>query len=225
VELWGTKLAEYGDVGISRFQVAAIAKARSLSPRFQKFPAVNQLTVRCAIPPRGNQGGSLPGMCATIAEPFGKPVRCVAFSEAWRPRPGSTLSTDGWVVTFDRDGHVQSTWMTTHPPQTWAGGMNVVREPTCQPKVFTPHPPAGKRHLTYAYELPIDPSHENGQWSTFVRLRPITVGYRIRGIFPGEWVVVAVKPLPQDGQQAAIRGWLGKRNPIWYGRLVLRPAD
>lgn len=81
------------------------------------------------------------------------------------------------------------------------------------------------KHNAYAYELPIDPSHpENGQWSTFVRMSPVTVGYRVRGIFPREWVVVAVKPLPQDGEQAAVRGWRGRRNPIWHGRLVLRLA-
>lgn len=81
------------------------------------------------------------------------------------------------------------------------------------------------RHNAYAYELPIDPNHpESGQWSTFVRMRPVTVGYRIRGIFPRVWVVAAVKPLPQDGQQAAIRGWREKKNPIWHGRLVLRRA-
>lgn len=121
VELWGSKLADGGDLGISRFQVAAIAKARSLSPRFQRFPAVNQLTVRCAIPPPETQGGTLPGMCATIALPFGKSVQCVAFSEAWRPSAASKLHTHGWVVTFSRDGQVESTQPTAHPPQPWSG--------------------------------------------------------------------------------------------------------
>jgi hypothetical protein len=81
--------------------------------------------------------------------------------------------------------------------------------------------------VAYAYELPIDPNHpENGQWSTFVRMHPVTAGDRIpSGIFPGEWVVAAVKPLPQDRQQAAIRGWRRENNPIWHGRLVLRRAD
>lgn len=120
VELWGSKLADGGDIGISRFQVAAIAKARSLSPRFQKFPPVNQLNVRCAIAPARAQGPTQSGMCATIAEPFGKPVRCVAFSEAWRARPASKLSTRGWVVTFSRGGQVQSTYSTAYPPQPWA---------------------------------------------------------------------------------------------------------
>jgi hypothetical protein len=76
-----------------------------------------------------------------------------------------------------------------------------------------------------AYELPIDPNHpEKAQWSTLVRTHPVTVGSRIRGIFPHVWVVVAVKPLPQDGQEAAVRGWRGKQNPVWHGRLVLRPV-
>jgi hypothetical protein len=121
VRLYGTKLADGGDLGISRFQVAAIAKARSLSPRFQRFPAVNQLTVRCAIPAPETQGGTLPGMCATTALPFGTSVQCVAFSEAWRPNAASKLSTRGWVVTFGRDGHVESTQAIADPPQPWSG--------------------------------------------------------------------------------------------------------
>ncbi len=79
------------------------------------------------------------------------------------------------------------------------------------------------RAAAYAYELPIDPNNPNrGQWSTLVRTHPVRVGYRLRGIFPRVWVVVAVRPLPQDGQAAAVRGWRGKKNPIWHGRLVLR---
>lgn len=77
----------------------------------------------------------------------------------------------------------------------------------------------------YAYELPIDPSHpERGQWSTLVRHHPVTVGSRLHGLFPRDWIVVAVDPLPQDGQQAAVRGWRGRTNPVWRGRLVLRRA-
>lgn len=121
VELWGTKLADYGDIGISRFQVAAIAEARSLSPRFQKFPSVNQLTVRCAIPPPETHRGTLPGMCATMALPFGKSVQCVAFIDAWRPAAESKLSTRGWVVTFSRNGHVESTQAVAHPSVPWNG--------------------------------------------------------------------------------------------------------
>lgn len=120
-ELWGTKLADYGDIGISRFQVAAIAKARSLSPRFQKFPSVNQLTVRCAIPPSETHRATLPGACATVALPFGKPVACVAFIEAWRPTAESKLSTRGWVITFGRNGHVESTRAIVHPSVPWNG--------------------------------------------------------------------------------------------------------
>lgn len=88
------------------------------------------------------------------------------------------------------------------------------------------HPvPTGKQAAAapYAYELAIDPAHpERGQWSTFVRTHPVRVGYVVRGIFPRNWVVVAVKPLPLDGQQAAVRGWRGRTNPVWHGRLVLQ---
>ena len=90
------------------------------------------------------------------------------------------------------------------------------------------HPVVYRRRRTaaYAYELPIDPNHPNsGQWSTLVRTHPVRVGYRLRGIFPRVWVVVAVRPLPQDGQAAAVRGWRARRNPIWHGRLVMRPQS
>lgn len=88
------------------------------------------------------------------------------------------------------------------------------------------HPVRQASQAPYAYQLPIDPGHpENGQWSTLVRMHPVEVGYRLRGIFPREWVVVAVNPLPQDGQPAAVRGWRGKQNPIWHGKLVLLLSD
>jgi hypothetical protein len=124
VTLGATTHADMGDQGISRWQVAAIARARATSPRFGTFPSVNQLTVRCTIPnPNlGPQGDTLPGaMCATLALPFGEPVRCVVFSEAWRPSAASRLQTRGWIVAFSRDGRVQSTRATAHPPQPWSG--------------------------------------------------------------------------------------------------------
>jgi hypothetical protein len=112
-----TTHADGGDLGISRFQVAAIARARATSPRFQMFPSVNQLAVRCAIPHASPSGGRLSGACLTTALPFGSPVRCVAFSEAWRPSAGSKLRTRGWIVMFNQNGQVQSTRGATHPPQ------------------------------------------------------------------------------------------------------------
>jgi hypothetical protein len=124
VKLWGNKLADYGDIGISRFQVAAIARAKAANPRFRIFPSVNQLTVRCTIsyPNLGPAGDTLPGgMCATMALPFGKPVRCVSFTEAWRASLASKLHARGWIVTFSRDGQIQSTHLTKHPPQPWSG--------------------------------------------------------------------------------------------------------
>jgi hypothetical protein len=120
-----TTHANGGVLGISKWQVAAIARARATSLRFQIFPSVNQLTIRCGIGvphlnPSG-RGGPVRGMCGTTALPFGGPVRCVAFSEAWRPSATSKLRTRGWVVTFSRDGHVQSTRPAAHPPQHWSG--------------------------------------------------------------------------------------------------------
>lgn len=122
--LGATDHADMGSTGISKWQVAAIAKARATSPRFKMFPGVNQLTVRCAIPNLsfGAVGSTLPGMCATIANPFGKPVRCVTFTEGWRPTPKSKLHTAAWVVRFSKDGSVQSTSAEAHAPQPWATG-------------------------------------------------------------------------------------------------------
>ena len=116
-----TTHADGGEVGISRFQVAAIARARATSPRFAIFPSVNQLTVRCAVQHASPSGGTLRGMCGTTALPFGEPVRCVAFSEAWRSSAASRLRIRGWVVTFSRDGQVLSTHPAAHPPQRWTG--------------------------------------------------------------------------------------------------------
>ncbi len=122
VRLDATTHVDGGDSEINSSEVAAIAKARATSPRFAKFPIVNQLTVRCAIRNAGPTGRTLPGMCATIAMPFGGGVRCVAFTQGWRPRAGSKLHTAAWVVRFDRDGHVQSTKRDANPPQPWAVG-------------------------------------------------------------------------------------------------------
>jgi len=116
--------ADMGDEGISKWQVAAIAKARA-NPRFWEYPIVNQLTVRCAIPnvPEIGRAKAVPsprGICATFALPFGGPVRCVAFAMGWRPKGGKMYMT-AWVVRFDRNGHVQSTLPAAHPPQRWSG--------------------------------------------------------------------------------------------------------
>jgi len=86
-------------------------------------------------------------------------------------------------------------------------------------------PQQAHQDFAYAYQVPINPSHpENGEWSTLVRMRPVSAGYRLSvGSPQREWVVTAVRSIPQNGQHAAVRGWRGP-NPIWHGRLVLRPA-
>jgi hypothetical protein len=115
--------ADMGDVGISKWQVAAIAKARSEHPQFAIFPSVNQLTVRCKVPNRGlgAVGSKLPGMCNTMALPFGGPVRCVAFITGWRPSAGAKMNTSAWVVSFDGNGHIESTRSVSDPPPPWNG--------------------------------------------------------------------------------------------------------
>jgi hypothetical protein len=136
-----------GDLGISRWQVAAIARARATSPRFSIFPSVNQFTVRCTIPnPNLGAGGdTLPGgMCATVALPFGGPVRCVAFIEAWRPDAVSKLQTHGWTVRFSRYGRVQSTSQTAHPTPPWNG-----HQPNTCSQIYATNTDVvlGKQHL------------------------------------------------------------------------------
>jgi hypothetical protein len=113
--------ADMGDLEISRWQVAAIAKARASNPRFGIFPIVDQLTVRCAIKPPNRPGGTLPGMCNTMALPFEGPIRCVAFITGWRASAGGKMNTAAWVVRFDRNGHIQSTRQVADPPPPWNG--------------------------------------------------------------------------------------------------------
>jgi hypothetical protein len=142
------------------------------------------------------------GKLATVlGDPNERPYLVQAVDEAGTPQ---------FVASFVPGGEGQA-YIRPGLPTAFAGaaaGLSVV-------------PPSA-----YAYQLPIDPWHpDNGKWSTLVRSRPVTVGYRIRGVFSRPWVVAAVESLPQDGQPAAIRGWRGKRNPTWHGKLVLRPAD
>lgn len=113
-----------GDSGISKWQVAAIAKARAMHPQFAIFPSVNQLTVRCKVPNPGfgAVGYKVPGICATMALPFGAPVRCVAFIMGWRPsEAGGKMNTAAWVVSFDGNGHIESTRNVSDPPPPWNG--------------------------------------------------------------------------------------------------------
>ena len=114
-----------GGVGgaISRFQLAAIAKAKAANPQFAMFPSVNQLTVRCRAPNpnMGAVGYKLPGICATVALPFGKPVRCVAFTMGWRQSARAKMNVAAWVVRLDRNGHIQSTREVAHVSPPWNG--------------------------------------------------------------------------------------------------------
>lgn len=140
-------------------------------------------------------------VCNGCSRPFGskaRPPRGKIATEVWSPRTGQTdFGLGNRPVAMSH-----------------LGGPTVIQIS------------GGTQSHAYAYELPIDPNHpERGQWSTLVRTHPVTVGYRLRGIFPREWVVVAVESLPRDGQHAAVRGWRGKKTPVWHGRLVLRLAD
>jgi hypothetical protein len=41
-------------------------------------------------------------------------------------------------------------------------------------------PKQAHQDFAYAYQVHIDPNHpENGQWSTLVRMRPVSAGYRL----------------------------------------------
>jgi hypothetical protein len=97
---------------LSSSQVAAIKRERRASDRFRIFPDFMGIGVRCAIP-RGNlPGGTLHGLCSTIAASVNH-VRRVEFIEGW-----DSMSS-GWVVTLSRDGRVQSIRVTGQPPQLW----------------------------------------------------------------------------------------------------------
>ena len=109
-----------GDWEIDKAALTAIDRAKATSPRFKIFPGVDQVTIRCAIP-GVSPADALPGMCAITVLLPREHVGCVAFSEAWRVSPASRLRTRGWVVRLDRNGHVESTVVTAHPPQPWAG--------------------------------------------------------------------------------------------------------
>jgi hypothetical protein len=97
------------DLGISKWQVAAIAKARATSPRFQMFPSVNQLAVRCPIPHASPSGGTLSGACfrrhsGTLAQAsFLLPERLPAESAASGATTPSRLSSQVGLAGADSE--------------------------------------------------------------------------------------------------------------------------
>jgi hypothetical protein len=116
------------------------------------------------------------------------------------------------------------------------GGVSLVCVAAVSVAVYlrtTPSHPA----RAYAYHSPLNPYHpRHGQWTTLVRRRPVAVGQVVGvavahvstvGVYFGparrRWKVVAIRPAADDGQSAAVRGFMGP-NPVWSGTLVLRPA-
>ena len=103
----------------SASQIAAIARARSARPQFAIFPDFNAEVVRCAIPRGSPPGGTIGGTCVTYALPY-KHVKRVEFIEHWpQSQPTGSRNKAGWIVTFSRDGRVQSIRVTGQPPQLW----------------------------------------------------------------------------------------------------------
>ena len=112
----------------SAAQLAAI-NARSAKPIFGIFPAFTSPAIRCAIP-RGNSSGTIAGACITLfntgAIGSSSHVTSIKFRERWPfvpTRDGHwprNEKTGGWIVTLDRNEHVQSTRVTgALPPQLW----------------------------------------------------------------------------------------------------------
>ena len=94
-------------------QLAAIDHAKSANPLFKIFPDFTNPSIRCAIP-RGRSGKTLAGGCVMHFEKTGANTR-ITFRERWpfvKTRDGHwphDEKTGGWIVTLDRNEHVQST--------------------------------------------------------------------------------------------------------------------
>ena len=107
--------------GLTASEVHAVAQARHAMKWLRIFPDTPALDVRCAIPRGGVYRGrerTLPGSCATVVQPSNH-VRRVEFDETFRTSPRSKLSEAGWIVTFSRNGYMQSIRVTGQPPQYW----------------------------------------------------------------------------------------------------------
>jgi hypothetical protein len=98
--------------GLSSSQVVAIERARQASRRFRIFPDFMGIGIHCAIPRANLPGGTLPGICSTVATPVNH-VRRVEFIEAWNSK------SSRWVVALSRDGRVHSIRLAGQPPQLW----------------------------------------------------------------------------------------------------------
>jgi hypothetical protein len=110
-------------------QLAAIRNARSAKSMFSIFPDFTNPAIRCAIP-RGNGSRTIPGACITLfntgATGSTAHVRSITFRERWPFVPTRDghwprgEKTGGWIVTLDRNEHVQSIRLTgALPPQLW----------------------------------------------------------------------------------------------------------
>jgi hypothetical protein len=113
----------------SASQIAAIDNARGAKPMFGIFPDFTNPAIRCAIP-RGDSSGTIVGACITLFNtgtlgPRSR-VKSIEFRERWpfiATRDGHwphNEKTGGWIVTLDRNEHVQSIRTTgALPPQLW----------------------------------------------------------------------------------------------------------
>jgi hypothetical protein len=103
----------------SASQIAAIVRARAAQPQLALFPDFDAEVVRCAIPRGSPPGGTIAGTCVTYALPY-EHVKRVEFLEHWpQSEPSGTRNKARWIVTFRRDGHVESIRVTGRPPQLW----------------------------------------------------------------------------------------------------------
>ena len=108
----------------SAAQLAAINNARSAKSVFSIFPDFTNPAIRCAIP-RGRSGKTIAGGCVMLFEKT-KGITRISFRERWpfvKTRDGHwphNEKTGGWIVTLDRNEHVQSIRAFGDvPPQLW----------------------------------------------------------------------------------------------------------
>lgn len=113
----------------SASQIAAINNARSAKQIFSIFPDFTNPAIRCSIP-RGNASGTIAGACLTLfntgAFDPNSHIQSIEFRERWPfvpTRDGHWPRNEkagGWIVTLDRNEHVQSIRVTgALPPQLW----------------------------------------------------------------------------------------------------------
>jgi hypothetical protein len=118
----------YGFNPTTASEILAIDNAHSARKYFSVFPH-SDAAILCAIP-RGHSSATVPGHCSTtLVGPSldgSSHVTAIRFHEAWKFTPPPPLGfarqtrAGGWIVSLDRNEHVQSIRQFGDiPPQLW----------------------------------------------------------------------------------------------------------